>query len=233
MKIGIEQDRFYEISEQIESIPCESITFAPVSVDDWEILQNNTEMTEDVFLHQIRILSLDMIFPIWISGLCILLRVVEMEPKTFATVIDSSTRVTVIPEYRPPAVSSSSSSSSPSSPPTLPSTRPFLRSIGSFVCSSLSDGMKKRPASSSSSSSTTRKTCPLTLIPGRHRRVFRLEIDATHSQLSHPTIIRINRSDWSNDDDETRWPSQFVVKTTIFRSKDDPKSKKSSSFLFN
>ncbi|CAF3018959.1 unnamed protein product [Rotaria sp. Silwood2] len=38
MKINVQKDRFYEIDEQNESVECRSVTFCPVSVDDWEIL---------------------------------------------------------------------------------------------------------------------------------------------------------------------------------------------------
>jgi hypothetical protein len=54
-------------------------------------------------------------------------------------------------------------------------------------------------------------TCQLALVPGRHRRLLRVEID------SKTTVVRINRFDWSSED-ETVWPSLFVAKVTVYRS---------------
>lgn len=172
-------------------------------------------MTEEVFLNQIRVLSLNMIFPIWISGLCILLRVVEIEPNDYS-VISSSTRVIVIPEYRPQQQSTTMSSSPPPSIDNLSiehsgnSLKTFVRSIGSYVSSSFPDGSKVV--------SNKKLVKPnLTLIPGRHRRLFRVELDDNNTL--NPTIARINRVDWSSDaDDSTNWPDIFVAKITVYRS---------------
>ncbi|CAF5145938.1 unnamed protein product, partial [Rotaria magnacalcarata] len=63
----------------------------------------------------------------------------------------------------------------------------------------------------------------LALVPGRHRRIYRVELDET--TLINPTIARINRSDWSsNDDDGTGWPNVFVAKVTVYRSSKEIKS---------
>ena len=99
-------------------------------------------MTEEVFLNQIRILSLHMIFPIWISGFCILLRVVQIEPNDNVdfSVISSSTRVIVIPEYREEKIIQPEQTSSLPSDTHIESSislKTFVRSIGTFVCSSL------------------------------------------------------------------------------------------------
>jgi len=165
-------------------------------------------MTEEVFLNQIRVLSLNMLFPIWISGLCILLRVVEIEPNDYS-VISSSTRVIVIPEYRPQQPQPVQSSSFDGNldveqVSTRLSLKTFVRSIGSFVYSSFPDGPKP----------VDQLVKPnLTLIPGRHRRLFRVELDDS------PIMARINRADWSSDaDDGTQWPDVFVAKATVYRS---------------
>ena len=165
-----------------------------------------------------------MIFPIWISGLCLLLRVgrplplffrsetssfeVQIEPsdQIAFSVISSSTRVVVVPEFRPSGIEAPTLPVTPSSETSLGN---VVRSIGTYVCSSL-------PNSPLSFFHETEKrtlpTCQLALLPGRHRRVFRVEIDPRN-----PTTVRINRSDWSSDD-ETVWPSLFVVKVMIYRS---------------
>ncbi|UJR08584.1 hypothetical protein I4U23_012843 [Adineta vaga] len=231
MKINIQQDRFYEIDEQVESIECRSVIFSPVSVDDWEILQNNTEITEEVFLNQIRILSLHMIFPIWISGLCILLRVAQIEPSDNVafSVINASTRVTVIPEFREQQQSSVQSEQTLSLPSNIQnessiSLKILVRSLGKLVYTSLpnspmiifNDSEKKNVDSQSKSK--------LNLVPGRHRRIYRVEIDETTT--INPTIARINRSDWSSNhiDNDTIWPDIFVAKVTVHRSSKEIKS---------
>ncbi|CAF1062568.1 unnamed protein product [Adineta steineri] len=228
MKINIQKDQFYEIDEQDESIDCQSVIFSPVSVDDWEILQNNTEMTEEVFLNQIRILSLNMIFPIWISGLCILLRVVQIEPNDNIdfSMISSSTRVTVIPEFREQSIVQ------PEQIPSLPSDafiepskslKSVIRSIGKFVYSSLPNSPMISFSEPKKTSSDLQSKSKLALVPGRHRQIFRVEIDETTS--INPTIARINRSDWSSDDDDgTGWPNIFVAKITVYRSSKEIKS---------
>ncbi|CAF3602608.1 unnamed protein product [Rotaria sordida] len=231
MKINIQKDRFYEIDEQNESVECRSVTFCPVSVDDWEILQNNTEITEEVFLNQIRILSLHMSFPIWISGLCILLRVVQIEPcdNIPFSVISSSTRVTVIPEFREQSIIQPEPTSSSSSLPAnidiknSLSLKNLVRSIGTFVYSSLPNSPMKIFNESEKKSIDVQTKSKLALVPGRNRRIYRVEIDET--TLINPTIARINRSDWSlNDDDGTGWPDIFVAKVTVYRSSKEIKS---------
>jgi hypothetical protein len=223
MKIDIEKDRFYEIDELNESIECRNVTFCPISVDDWEILQNNTEMTEEVFLNQIRILSLHMIFPIWISGFCILLRVVQIEPSDDIpfSVISSSTQVIVIPEYREqsivqPEQTSIHPSDTHIEPPN--SFKNLVRSVGTLVCSSFPNMSILTEKKSLEKQSISK----LALVPGRHRRLYRVEIDETTS--INPTIARINRSDWSSDDDDgTGWPNIFVAKVTVYRSSKEVK----------
>lgn len=198
-------------------------------------------MTEEVFLNQIRILSLNMIFPIWISGLCILLRVgmfrctsirfsmyfiiVQIEPcdNIPCSTISSSTRVTVVPEFREQSIVQPEHR-----PSSLPSNieikqtlslKSFVRSIGTFVCSSLPNSPIKFFEESEKKPIDLRSKSKLTLVPGRHRRVFRVEIDETTTTMN-PSIAQINRLDWtSNDDDDgTGWPQIFVAKITVYRS---------------
>ncbi|CAF4578406.1 unnamed protein product, partial [Rotaria sp. Silwood2] len=190
--------------------------------------QNNTEITEEVFLNQIRILSLHMIFPIWISGLCILLRAVQIEPceNIPFSVISSSTRVTVIPEFREqPIIQPELTSSLPTNIEIKNSIslKNFVRSIGTYVYSSLPNSPMKIFNESEKNFIDLQSKSKLTLVPGRHRRIYRVEIDET--TLINPTIARINRSDWSsNDDDGTGWPDIFVAKVTVYRSSKEIKS---------
>ncbi|CAM4928388.1 unnamed protein product [Rotaria socialis] len=229
MKIDVQTDQFYEMDELNESVECQSVTFCPLSVDDWEILQNNTEITEDVFLNQIRILSLHVMFPIWISGLCILLRVVQIEPSDNISfsVISASTRVTVVPEFR-----EQSTAIQPESDSSLPSNleikqslslKSFVRSIGTLVYSSLPNSPMKIFNETEKKTIDLQSKSKLALVPGRHRRIYRVELDET--TLINPTIARINRSDWSSDDDDgTGWPNVFVAKVTVYRSSKEIKS---------
>ncbi|CAF1614320.1 unnamed protein product, partial [Adineta ricciae] len=240
LKVNIQQDRFYEIEEQIDSVECRSVVFAPVSVDDWELLQNNTEMTEEVFLSQIRILSLNMIFPIWISGLCILLRVVQIEPSDNVefSVISSSTRVTVMPEFHEEKKQQTQSFIQPEQISSLPidthdlssiSLKILIRSLGKFVYASLPNSPMTLFQESDTKSSNIQSKSKLTLVPGRHRRIYRVEIDETTS--INPTIARINRSDWSVNEiaDNTTWPDVFVAKLTVYRSSKEIKSSTTDS----
>ncbi len=197
-------------------------------------------MTEEVFLNQIRILSLHMIFPIWISGFCILLRVgmlimkfflnlivslfiVQIEPSDDIpfSVISSSTQVIVIPEYREqsivqPEQTSIHPSDTHIEPPN--SFKNLVRSVGTLVCSSFPNMSILTEKKSLEKQSISK----LALVPGRHRRLYRVEIDETTS--INPTIARINRSDWSSDDDDgTGWPNIFVAKVTVYRSSKEVK----------
>lgn len=197
-------------------------------------------MTEEVFLNQIRILSLHMIFPIWISGFCILLRVgmlimkfflnlivslfiVQIEPSDDIpfSVISSSTQVIVIPEYREqsivqPEQTSIHPSDTHIEPPN--SFKNLVRSVGTLICSSFPNVSILTEKKSFEKQSISK----LALVPGRHRRLYRVEIDETTS--INPTIARINRSDWSSDDDDgTSWPNIFVAKVTVYRSSKEVK----------
>ena len=187
-----------------------------------------------------------MIFPIWISGFCILLRVgtflikywsiliyflfiVQIEPSDDIafSVISSSTQVIVIPEYREQSiVQPEQTTSLPSDTHIEPSKsiKSFVRSIGTLVCSSLPNA----PVLTEKKSIEKQSISKLALVPGRHRRLYRVEIDETTS--INPTIARINRSDWSYDDDDdgTGWPNIFVAKVTVYRS-----SKEVKHFLKN
>lgn len=140
----------------------------------------------------------------------------EIEPSDriqFA-VISSSTRVIVMPEYRPQApptpISTSTLPTEMDIPPTK-SAKSLVRSIGTFVYSSLPEVpllSEKKPVAKPVKPN-------LALVPGRHRRLFRVELDEDPS--IHPTIARINRADWS-EDDGTGWPHIFVAKVTVYRS---------------
>jgi len=138
-------------------------------------------------------------------------------------VISSSTQVIVIPEYREQSIIQPEQTSTlPSDTHIEPSKslKTLVRSIGTLVCSSLPNS----PISSDKKSLDKQSKSKLALVPGRHRRLYRVEIDET--TLINPTIARINRSDWSSndDDDGTGWPNIFVAKVTIYRSSKEIKS---------
>jgi hypothetical protein len=155
-----------------------------------------------------------------ISIFCFLLVQIEPDKDIAFSVISSSTRVTVIPEFR------EQSPIQPTQVPSLPSDNPtetptslklFVRSIGTFVCSSLPNSPLSIFNETGKKSIHEQTNSKLALVPGRHRRLFRVEIDETTSV--NPTIALINRSDWSSiDDDGTGWPSIFAVKVTVYRS---------------
>jgi hypothetical protein len=136
-------------------------------------------------------------------------------------VISSSTRVTVVPEFREQqtTIHPEQTPSLPSDTHIEPSTslKTLVRSIGTFVYSSLPNSpitIFNEPEKKSLDLPSKSK---LALVPGRHRRIYRVEIDDTTSV--NPTIARINRSDWSsNDDDGTGWPNIFVAQVTVYRS---------------
>jgi hypothetical protein len=136
------------------------------------------------------------------------------------SVISSSTRVIVIPEYREQSIIQPEQTSDTHIEPSK-SLKNFVRSIGTFVCSSLPNS----PISSNKKSLDKQSKSKLALVPGRHRRLYRVEIDETTS--INPTIAHINRSDWSSDDG-TGWPNIFVAKLTIYRSSKEIKSSTSS-----
>jgi len=141
-------------------------------------------------------------------------------------VISSSTRVIVIPEYREQStIQPEQTSILPSDTHIEPSKslKSLVRSIGTLVCSSLPNS----PISFDKKSLDKQSKSKLALVPGRHRRLYRVEIDETTS--INPTIARINRSDWSSDDDDgTGWPNIFVAKVTVYRSSKEIKSLTSS-----
>ncbi len=183
-------------------------------------------MTEEVFLNQIRILSLHFIFVL-----------VQIEPSDNVafSVISSSTRVIVIPEFREQStIKPEQTSSLPSDThiETSKSLKSFVRSIGTLVCSSLPHPSISIFNEQEKKSIDLQSKSKLALVPGRHRRLYRVEIDETNS--INPTIARINRSDWSsNDDDGTGWPNIFVAKVTVYRSHKEVTNKIfSNSYLF-
>jgi hypothetical protein len=150
--------------------------------------------------------------------------IVQIEPNDNIdfSVISSSTRVIVIPEYREQSTTiqpvQTSSLPSDTHIETSKSLKSLVRSIGTLVCSSLPNS----PISSDKKSLNQQSKSKLALVPGRHRRLYRVEIDETTS--INPTIARINRSDWSsNDDDGTGWPDIFVAKVTVYRSSKEVK----------
>jgi hypothetical protein len=93
----------------------------------------------------------------------------------------------------------------------------FVRSIGTMVYSSLPNSPLSIFNKSEKKSINSQSNSKLALVPGRRRGIYRVEIDETNS--INPTIARINRSDWSLDDDDgTGWPNIFVAKVTVYRS---------------
>lgn len=153
--------------------------------------------------------------------------IVQIEPNDNIdfSVINSSTRVVVIPEYREQSkiIQSEQPVSLPSDTQIEPSKslKTLVRSIGTLVCSSLPN---------TSTVPDKKLKSKLALVPGRHRRLYRVEIDETTS--INPTIARINRSDWSsNEDDGTGWPDVFVAKVTVYRSHKEVNKKNKRDFF--
>ena len=138
--------------------------------------------------------------------------------------ISAATRVVVVPEYR--EQSNAAAEPAPTLPPTQPDEAPtsiksIVRSIGAFVYSSLPKaplGIFHEPEKKPNQENAQ---CKLALVPGRHRRAFRVELGDTPL-----TTARLNRSDWSaeGDDDGTRWPSLFVARITVYRSSKEVRS---------
>ena len=146
--------------------------------------------------------------------------------------ISSSTRVTVMPEFHEEKKQQLQSFIQPEQISSLPidthdqSSMPLktlIRSLGKFVYTSLPNSPMTLFQESDTKSNNIQSKSKLTLVPGRHRRVYRVEIDETTS--INPTIARINRSDWSRDEsaDNTTWPDVFVAKLTVYRSSKEVK----------
>ena len=148
----------------------------------------------------------------------------QIEPNDHVdfSVISSSTRVTVIPEYREPTIGQPEQTSTlpldPLIEPSPKSLTSLVRPIGKLICSKfvntsiLTEKKFVNPPTKSK----------LALVPGRRRRLYRVELDETTSL--NPTVAQINRSDWSSpDDDGTGWPHTFVAKVTVYRSSKEVK----------
>ena len=146
--------------------------------------------------------------------------IVQIEPNDDVSfsVINSSTRVTVIPEYREPTiVQPREQITAPLSDPLIEqapkSLTSLVRPIGTLIYSKFST------PSILTEKKTINQKSKLALVPGRRRRLYRIELDETTSSSLNPTIARINRCDWSSpDDDGTGWPHIFVGKVTVYRS---------------
>ncbi|CAF0731088.1 unnamed protein product [Didymodactylos carnosus] len=234
-KINIHIEQWYEIEETSEPCNAQAMTFCPLSVDDWDILQCNTDVTEQVFLNQVRILWPNMTFPIWLSGVAIVMRVVVIEPSDIKyALISSTTNVTVVPEFREPNENNLQIKNHNSRVETEPilndspslttvhgkndnyiSYNLLTRKVGSFFRSQFVKTFNLNEKKQEFSISENK----LTLVPGRNRHVFRVQFDDNIS--FSPTLVHINRNDWSS---ESNWPSSFVVKATVYRSSKEIKS---------
>jgi hypothetical protein len=52
-----------------------SINVSPLSADDWEILETNSEWLEDNLMTQVRVVAAGQILPLWVHNLAIFVRV--------------------------------------------------------------------------------------------------------------------------------------------------------------
>lgn len=146
-------------------------------------------------------------------------------------IINSASHVTVVPEYRQnqirPVESLPSESEENSAIPKEDLKSGFLvkfiRSIGNFAYSSaVSTGIPN--ILKDDSENQIDRACKLALIPGRHRRLFRIEACQTNKNLG---VARINRTDWLFEDDRVNaWPSLFVAKLTIYRTGKEARTQK-------
>ena len=92
-------DGDYVIVKQVNTPPsCTSVQAQVNSIEDWQNLILNSEIAQNAFLDQIRIVSLEQIIPLWLEGgACISLKIKNIVPSYPHAVLQSMTQVEVIP----------------------------------------------------------------------------------------------------------------------------------------
>uniref|UniRef100_A0A7N0UHM7 Peroxisomal ATPase PEX1 n=1 Tax=Kalanchoe fedtschenkoi TaxID=63787 RepID=A0A7N0UHM7_KALFE len=77
------------------------VSIEPLTEDDWEVLELNSEHAETAFLSQVRVVQDGMRFPLWLHGRTfITFHVVSTFPKGAAVYLAAGTEVTVAPKRR-------------------------------------------------------------------------------------------------------------------------------------
>lgn len=90
------------IVEPVVGIPsCNRICVDPVSIDDWEILELHAGYIENQLLHQVRVVFLGQLLPIWIQNhMCVVVKIVDLDPAVDCLRLDEFTEVVVSPKTR-------------------------------------------------------------------------------------------------------------------------------------
>ncbi|XP_067669500.1 peroxisomal ATPase PEX1-like [Haliotis asinina] len=87
------------------------VSVEPLSVDDWEILEQHTVFVETHMLDQVRVVWPGQVLPLWVSkSVCIFLKVVSVDPASSCAVLDNATEVIVAPKVRNHAMDAERSS---------------------------------------------------------------------------------------------------------------------------
>ncbi|KAM7258098.1 hypothetical protein ACFE04_013839 [Oxalis oulophora] len=77
------------------------ISIEPLTSDDWEVIELNSELAESNILNQVRIVHESMTFPLWLHGRsAVKFKVVSTTPKTAAVLLMQNTEVIVAPKSR-------------------------------------------------------------------------------------------------------------------------------------
>ena len=85
--------------EPVEPLGCARAWIAPVSVDDWEILELHASIVETQALDQIRIIWPGQIFPLWINkNICVYLKTVQVEPKAECSLLVPLSELVIEPK---------------------------------------------------------------------------------------------------------------------------------------
>ncbi|GAV58235.1 AAA domain-containing protein/PEX-1N domain-containing protein [Cephalotus follicularis] len=92
------------------------VTIEPLTEDDWEVLELNSEFAESVILNQVRIVHQGMTFPLWLRGPTFITFVVlSTFPKNSVVQLVPGTEVAVAPKSRKKNISKHEESDIPSS----------------------------------------------------------------------------------------------------------------------
>ncbi|KAK2573714.1 Peroxisome biogenesis factor 1 [Acropora cervicornis] len=85
----------------VSLLSCNRISVDPVSVNDWEILELHAGYIESQLLHQVRVVFLGQLLPIWIQNqICVVVKIVDLEPKVDCLRLDEFTEVIISPRKR-------------------------------------------------------------------------------------------------------------------------------------
>ncbi|GFO42230.1 peroxisome biogenesis factor 1 [Plakobranchus ocellatus] len=73
----------------------------PVSVDDWEILEQNAGRVETVLLDHVRVVWPGQVLPVWIQrSVCIFMKIMRLEPTSLCVVLENNTEIVVAQKGR-------------------------------------------------------------------------------------------------------------------------------------